>query len=209
MSLFATPLARVPCPFAHEINPALAGTIQQHLDGGGKALSFKAETAGDLTAWGGPIIERLTNWVLAMARGFVETARGQSLAQAVGATEAGAVRLVSMRCWASVYHRGDRHPLHFHPNTAISAIYYVASPGVCVLEVADPRSNVEYYDPGISFANEGDTVRLGCHPGELLLLPGWLKHAVPEFLDGAVRIAISWNLGYQFGPDARLRPAGG
>ncbi|GHF76748.1 hypothetical protein GCM10018790_63550 [Kitasatospora xanthocidica] len=103
---------------------------------------------------------------------------------------------------------GDHHEAHFHPNTAIAAIYYVEVPGTCDLDLIDPRANIDYFDPGITFAGEGRNFRLRCAPGELVLFPGWLKHAVPEFHDDSVRISMSWNLSYNIVPAAGPQPTG-
>ena len=196
-------------PVCSGLERPLAARIQTELENGGKALPYKMETHGDLSDWADPLVNRLTRWVLRAATAFVEAARGESLDQAVQATRPGAARIVTLRSWASVYRFGDHHNAHFHPNTAIAAIYYVASPGICELDLVDPRANVDYYDPGITFGHEGSSIRVTCLPGDLLLLPGWLKHTVPSFADEGVRISIAWNLGYQFGDGARLFPAGG
>jgi hypothetical protein len=174
-----------------------------------KDLEFKSETVGNITDWDDAGVDRLTSWVLAMARTFVETLRGQQLHEAVGASQPSDVRVAALRSWASVYRGGDHHSAHFHPNTAISAIYYVSSDQACDLELVDPRANVEFFDPGITFANEGQTVRVNCRPGTLLLLPGWMKHSVPPYGGNGIRVSIAWNLAYAFGEAVSLRPAGG
>lgn len=208
LSLFATPVAKIPCPFGAEINEELAAAVLSRSAADIKDLSFKSETVGNLTDWGDPGVDRLTSWVLAMARTFVETLRGEPLHRAVGATRPSDVRLAAHRSWASIYRGGNHHAPHFHPNTAIAAVYYVASAGACDLELADPRANVEFFDPGISFANEGRTVRIGSGPGTLLLMPGWMKHSVPPYEGADVRISIAWNLAYAFSADVALQPAG-
>ncbi|TDU02348.1 uncharacterized protein (TIGR02466 family) [Streptomyces sp. 846.5] len=209
LNLFATPVAKIPCPFADEINDELSASVLDRMRTGVKELSFKSETIGNLTDWDDPEADRLTSWVLSMARTFVETVRREPLHQAVGAASPEDVRLAVLRSWASVYRGGDHHAGHFHPNTAISAVYYVASAGPCDLELTDPRANVEFFDPGITFAGEGQTVRMRCGPGILLLFPGWLKHAVPSYEGSGVRISIAWNLAYSFGANVALQPAGG
>jgi len=209
LSLFATPVAKIPCPFAEEINGNLSASVLHRMTTEVKDLSFKSETVGNLTDWADPEVDRLTAWVLGMARTFVETVRREPLHLAVGANSSTDVQVAALRSWASVYRSGNNHAAHFHPNTAISAIYYVASAGSCDLELTDPRTNVDVFDPGITFANEGQIVRVGCRPGDLLLLPGWMKHSVPPYDDADVRISIAWNLAYTFSPDVALRPAGG
>jgi uncharacterized protein (TIGR02466 family) len=209
LSLFATPVAKIPCPFSEELNNKLSESVLQRMRTEAKDLSFKSETVGNLTDWGDPVMDRLTEWVLRVARVFVETVRRQPLHELVGAASATDVQVVPARSWVSVYRGGDHHPAHSHPNTALSAIYYVASSGTCELELIDPRANVDLFDPGITFANEGEIVRVSCAPGDLLLLPGWLKHAVPRYEDADLRISVAWNLTYSFSAEVALRPAGG
>lgn len=202
---FSTPIARIPCPFAEEVNPALVDSVLARLENVENLFSYKVETAADLIDWGEEATDRISSWVLRMARQFTEKVVGRPLEQAfsdgranaVGATKDQlSVTVGAGRSWASVYRRGDRHEAHFHPNTALSAIYYVTAPDACELDLLDPRSNIGYYDPGITFAGEGHTIRLRCRPGELVLFPGWLKHAVPEFEDDSLRISLSWNVGF-------------
>lgn len=219
---FATPVARIKCPFGEQLNGPLADLVLGRLGEVENKFGYKAETSADMTEWREPVVDSLTGWVLRTAREFVETVSGRSLEEAFTASQArdhgtfntaghgddvDASPIVSMaagRSWASVYRRGDRHPAHFHPNTAISAIYYVHGPDLCELDLIDPRSNVDYFDPGLLFAGEGQNVRLRCAPGELVLFPGWLKHSVPEFEDDGLRISMSWNLGYAARPGASM-----
>lgn len=211
---FVTPVARIACPFGEQLNGPLTDLVLERLGQVDNKFSYKAETSADMTSWREPVVDSLTGWVLRTTRQFVETVSGRSLEETFAASQArdmgtfnsavvaesGAespeVAVVAGRSWASVYRRGDRHPAHFHPNTAISAIYYVHGPDACELDLIDPRSNVDYFDPGVLFAGEGQNVRLRCTPGELVLFPGWLKHSVPEFDGEGVRISMSWNLTY-------------
>ncbi|GAA1309164.1 putative 2OG-Fe(II) oxygenase [Saccharothrix xinjiangensis] len=212
--VFATPVARMGCPFGEQLNGALTDLVLARLGQVDNKFDYKAETSADMTSWGEPVVDSLTGWVLRTARQFVETVSGRSLDQAFAAGQARdmgtfnspagphsdtrppRVAVAAGRSWASVYRRSDRHPAHFHPNTAISAIYYVHGPDACELDLIDPRANVDYFDPGVLFAGEGQNVRLRCSPGELVLFPGWLKHSVPPFDGEGVRISLSWNLVY-------------
>lgn len=210
---FATPVARIGCPFGEQLNGPLTDLVLSRLGQVDNKFSYKAETSADMASWREPVVDSLTGWVLRTARRFVESAGGRSLEETFEASrardmgtfnsavgESGGVppevAVVASRSWASVYRHGDSHPAHFHPNTAISAIYYVHGPGSCELDLIDPRSNVDYFDPGVLFAGEGQNIRLRCTPGELVLFPGWLKHSVPPFDGDGVRISMSWNLMY-------------
>ncbi|WP_331753666.1 MULTISPECIES: TIGR02466 family protein [unclassified Streptomyces] len=209
MQLFATAVARTQCPFADQVNDRLAGLLAERASQGAKEFGYKKETKGEFTQWGGVDAVRLSRWVCAVAGRFTESLTGMSLAEAFGRSlereaeqdpgEARAVSVGVTRSWSSLYRSGDRHDPHFHPNTALSAVYYVAAPGTCEIDLLDPRQNVDYYDPGISLAGESHRVRLACTPGELLVFPGWLKHSVPPFQDDSTRMSIAWNLNYTLG----------
>lgn len=203
--LFATPVARVRCPFADDVNPSLAAAVSRREGARVKDFGYKRETAGEFTAWGGSDAARLSGWVCSVAGKFVESLTGMPLTKAFthslareGEQLAGeaSVSVGVTRSWASLYREGDLHEPHFHPNTALSAVYYVAAPGVCEIDLLDPRPAVDYYDPGICLAGESHRVRLACTPGELIVFPGWLKHAVPPFTGEETRISIAWNLNY-------------
>ncbi|MDR6594516.1 putative 2OG-Fe(II) oxygenase [Saccharothrix longispora] len=175
-------------------------------------FDYKSETSADLVEWGEEATDRISSWVLAMARRFTEKIAGKNLDDAFSdgradtTEERPSVSVGIGRSWASVYRRGDRHEAHFHPNTALSAIYYVTAPDTCELDLLDPRTGIGYYDSGISFGGEGHVIRLRCKPGELVLFPGWLKHAVPEFGDDSLRISLSWNIGFSLGDPPEGRP---
>ncbi|GAA2377408.1 hypothetical protein GCM10010417_47940 [Streptomyces carpaticus] len=200
--MFSTPVARIACPYAEEWNARLARLALEGEESTVLDFGYKRESP-DLSRWGAPAQE-LTRWVGRMCRQLVEQLTGRSLVEAYAASRGreggiagGAeVGVTASRSWASVYRRGDRHEAHFHPNTAWSAIYYVSAPGVCELDLLDPRPFVDYFDPGIALAGEDHRVRLRCAPGDLVLFPGWLRHAVPVFEDDAARISLSWNLNY-------------
>ncbi|MBZ6114198.1 hypothetical protein KVH23_33585 [Streptomyces olivaceus] len=204
LQAFPTPVARLSYPKAGELNAGLEELVLSRVGGVGKEFGYKTESAGDLASWGDPGLEELTRWVGRMAGQLVEKLLGVSLAEAYLRSReregeggrAPVVGVVARRSWASVYRSGDRHEPHFHPNTAWSAIYYVAAPGPCELDLLDPRHFVDYFDAGISLAGEEQRVRLVCTPGDLVLIPGWLRHAVPTFRDEGVRISLSWNLNY-------------
>lgn len=202
---FATPVARITWPHAAEWNDLLTEIVLSRLETVESKFSYKLETPATLTEWGEQATNEISAWVLRMARQFAEKIIGRNLDEAFSegnfndADRRGTRRQVSVgisRSWASLYRQGDRHDAHFHPNTAIAAIYYVAAPDTCELDLIDPRPNIGYFDPGITFAGEDHNVRLRCKPGELLLFPGWLKHAVPEFTEDGLRISLSWNIGF-------------
>lgn len=171
--MFSTPVARISFPGAGEMAAPLTERILQRTGELSKDFGYKTETAGELTQWGGEPAVRLTRWVCAAAGRFVESLTGQSLSEAFERSVSregeahGAerqVRVAASRSWASVYRSGDRHEAHFHPNTALSAVYYVAAPGLCEIHFLDPRPNVDYFDAGISLAGDSHRTRVTCQP---------------------------------------------
>ncbi|MFE7043549.1 TIGR02466 family protein [Streptomyces atratus] len=183
--------------------------VVERAGGSGKVFSYKAETSGELTSWGDPSVDRLTRWVARSAHQVVEALTHKSLAAAyteslqseagaagVGGEQEARVGVAVSRSWASLYRPGDDHEAHFHPNTALAAIYYVTAPKTCELDLLDPRPYVDYFDSGISLAGDRHRVRISCLPGELVIFPGWLRHAVPPYTDDGERISLSWNLNY-------------
>ncbi|MGW4412423.1 putative 2OG-Fe(II) oxygenase [Nonomuraea sp. NPDC004702] len=217
--IFATPVGRLTHPYGDRLSPDLAALVMSRLDPTDGRFTYKKETAGNLAQWGEPLVEGLSRWVLKAAHRFVEDVTGQKLVDpsapspgtAVAGNESAATNATDAppalgggcglsvaigNSWASLYLRGDYHPAHLHPNTAVTAIYYVKAPDWCELHLMDPRPNIDYFDAGISLAGEDRNIRLRCRPGDLVLIPGWLKHAVPAFEETSPRISISWNLGY-------------
>lgn len=201
---FATPVARISCPFANDINEQLERIVIARLNDVENHFEYKAETAPNMAEWGEAVVDRVSTWVVRLARQFTEKVIGRALEEAFSYgnyndKEPERPLMVSVgigRSWASIYREGDSHDPHFHPNTALSAIYYVCSPASCDLDLVDPRTNIGHFDPGITLGGEGHNVRLHCRPGELVMFPGWLKHAVPRVTHSSPRISLSWNLGY-------------
>ncbi|MFJ6438582.1 TIGR02466 family protein [Streptomyces sp. NPDC091416] len=203
--MFSTPVARMLFPYADEVAAPLTERILQRPGAMSKDFGYKTETAGELVRWGGEPAVRLTRWVCAAAGRFVESLTGLSLSEAFErsaglegeeGTQGRQVRVAASRSWASVYRPGDRHEAHFHPNTALSAVYYVTAPNLCEINFLDPRPNVDYFDSGISLAGDSHRTRITCKPGELVIFPGWLRHSVPTFHEESKRISIAWNLNY-------------
>lgn len=212
--LFSTPVATFSHPNHEAFKADLLALLQRRLGDVENKFDYKAETAADLSQWGEVITDRLTTWVLASATQFVEASLGQDLQSAYrtaasqqlgtqnssGRSSPDALRtgveIAVKRSWASFYQKGDRHESHLHPNTALSAIYYVTAPTHCELDLSDPRVGTDYFDPGITIANEGYPTRLRRYPGDLVIFPGWVQHAVPEVQDDGLRVSVSWNLLY-------------
>ncbi|MCD4525039.1 putative 2OG-Fe(II) oxygenase [Nocardioides sp. cx-173] len=213
LRLFATPVIIVPCPFAETLDAALGELVSRAVDDTPQQVVGKSETFDDFDSWDHPAATALTTWVLGMATQYVEVCLGQTLQSAWNAThglrgaafnerearrEAPRPSIAVGRSWASVYDRADAHERHFHPNTPVAAIYYAAFPaGSRAVVVHDPRSNLDYFNPGVTFADEGIGVELPVRQGSLVMFPGWLQHSVPVHEVDQRRIAVSYNLVYR------------
>lgn len=212
-SMFSTPVGRITNPLAENLNAGLKRAILASLGRNPSSIRGKNETTDDLADDPDPVFTAISDWVCVSARRFVETLAGASLDDAMAAksaaeaehwnsTDAKETRpqhdIGVARSWASVYDDGDDHEPHIHPNTALTAIYYVSTGGAeyCSVDLDDPRSGVEYHDPGLSIADEGQKMRLNCRPGELVLFPAWVRHGVPKHTEAGRRISMSWNLVY-------------
>jgi uncharacterized protein (TIGR02466 family) len=98
--------------------------------------------------------------------------------------------------WAVAYKAGDSQGLHVHPGANISGVYYVAAPPAA-LERGE-SGKISFYDPRpranmnqLSF--QSTRHREAPVPGDMILFPSWLEHAVSPFQGGGERICIAFN----------------
>jgi len=102
-----------------------------------------------------------------------------------------------LNCWASLYKEGHYHNAHIHPGSLFSAVYCVSKPkltqGEGALVLFDPRPNINYVNfEWPAWANEARVFDL--MPGDLIVFPGWLKHAVTPFRGPGERLTIAVNM---------------
>lgn len=199
--IFATPVARIQHPAADQFNKSVSDVIMSRINHSSDRFDYKRETLSDMSSWDEPVVDRLTTWVLSCARKTVETVLASELKRLLennfSSDHHGSTLSIKVgNSWGSVYKSGDQHPAHNHANTSLTAIYYVQGPGYCELELIDPRTGIDYYNPGLVFGGADMSVHLNCSPGELILFPGWLRHAVPPFQGEIERISLSWNLDF-------------
>jgi uncharacterized protein (TIGR02466 family) len=98
--------------------------------------------------------------------------------------------------WAVSYKAGDSQGLHVHPGANISGVYYVAAPPA-TLERGE-SGKISFYDPRpranmnqLSF--QSTRHREAPVPGDMILFPSWLEHAVSPFQGAGERICIAFN----------------
>jgi uncharacterized protein (TIGR02466 family) len=108
--------------------------------------------------------------------------------------------LVIKEMWITKNKPGDFNKAHIHPNAILSGAYYVRAP--------ENGGNIEFYDPvPARLMNvypvkqhkriNAQAAEYKAAEGLLLLFPSWLQHAVQPNRSNAVRVSISFNIGYQ------------
>ena len=110
--------------------------------------------------------------------------------------------------WANVNRGAHSNMPHIHPKAVVSGAYYVDGGGLAnttlyVYAAHAHRGHVAHYiSPSLapcSFfasprgAQAGEELRVGGHPGVLVLFPAWAEHYVEPHLGDRPRISISFN----------------
>jgi uncharacterized protein (TIGR02466 family) len=101
--------------------------------------------------------------------------------------------------WANVTTKHHRHPLHIHPNSYISGVFYVRVPeNAGNLVFSDPRAGARVFEPDYHLMTPHNC---GVHAhtpikGTMLLWPSWMPHGVEQsnVQEGEERIAIAFNV---------------
>ena len=105
------------------------------------------------------------------------------------------IRITQM--WAIINKKDDFNVIHTHPNTYLSAAYYVKAPKNCgKFIVENPNIAKRHSFPPIAHRNELNLVLNGLdiNEGDLLLFPGYLPHKVGKNETDEDRIVISFNV---------------
>eukprot|EP01036_Dinobryon_divergens_P026653 gene26654-35328_t len=92
---------------------------------------------------------------------------------------------MKMFLWTSVHFNGSYHSSHHHVKSGISGVFFVSVP---------PGSgDLEFFDPRGSLPPFGKSLRLTPRPGDLILFPGYLSHAVHPTFTRSERVSVSFN----------------
>ena len=105
------------------------------------------------------------------------------------------IRITQM--WAIINKKNDFNVIHTHPNTYLSAAYYVKAPKNCgKFIVENPNIAKRHSFPQIAQRNELNLVLNGLdvNEGDLLLFPGYLPHKVAKNEADQHRIVNSCNV---------------
>ena len=91
---------------------------------------------------------------------------------------------------------GVGHPLHRHPMSYLSAVYYLTEGADTVFEdPMTPRTSdtLDVFQETLMQAEYGINAAIKAEPGKLILFPAWLKHYSMRQLDQFDRWTISFN----------------
>ena len=105
--------------------------------------------------------------------------------------------IVILSMWSIINPKNTFNIRHVHPNSALSAAYYVkAKKNSGHISFFDPKEVKTMYHPPIKTYNElsSEAVTVEPEEGKLLLFPAYLQHSVKENLSDEDRIVISFNV---------------
>ena len=111
-------------------------------------------------------------------------------------TENKNIRINSM--WAIINKKDDYNVVHTHPNSYLSAAYYVSAPKNCGrFQVESLNIAKRHFYPEVLKNNElnANVAGLEVKEGDLLIFPGYLPHKVAMNESDEDRIVISFNVG--------------
>jgi uncharacterized protein (TIGR02466 family) len=206
-NLFATPLVVAELPELQALKDDLhAGILAHAAKHPSVAKSNRGgwQSADDFLVWGGAAGKALVDRVKALASeiSFYQDASGSSPKADW-----------RVNAWANISAPGDANAVHTHPGAFWSAVYYVhfdapategtnPSSNEGALELLDPRGALPLmFEPRLRMRLKG-YLSAGLSefhhpvPGQLVMFPSWLPHAVVPYsgADGSQRISIAMNL---------------
>ena len=113
--------------------------------------------------------------------------------------ESSKVRITAM--WSVVNQKGSFNIQHNHPNSYLSAVYYVRHPEKSGnIRFFDPREQKNIRYPKINKYTDMSAAITEITPeeGDLLVFPSYLYHSVAENLSEYDRIVISFNVDIEY-----------
>ncbi len=106
-------------------------------------------------------------------------------------------RVICTEMWSIINKKNDYNTIHTHPNSYLSAAYYVKAPKNCgKFIVENPHSISRHSYPALERPTEFNTkvARVEIEEGDLLLFPAYLPHGVEENKSEEDRVVISFNI---------------
>lgn len=106
-------------------------------------------------------------------------------------------KIMILDMWSVVNTKNTFNVQHAHPNSLLSAAYYVkAKKNSGQINFYDPKDMKVMYHPPIHNYNEisAEIIKVEPEEGKLILFPSYLNHSVGENLSDEDRIVISFNV---------------
>ena len=106
-------------------------------------------------------------------------------------------RVICTEMWAIINKKNNFNAIHTHPNSYLSAAYYVKAPNNCgKFIVENPHSISRHSYPALEKKTNFNikVAKLEIEEGDLLLFPAYLPHGVEENESDEDRIVISFNI---------------
>ena len=105
-----------------------------------------------------------------------------------------------MNMWSIINSKNASNSRHSHPNSYISAAYYVKAPKNCGnIFFYDPRTEKVIRTPNIKAPTplNVDQINITPQEGLLVMFPSYLHHSVAENQSNEERIVVSFNIDLQ------------
>jgi uncharacterized protein (TIGR02466 family) len=105
--------------------------------------------------------------------------------------------LLLTECWANVSEAGGSHAAHGHPNSFLSAVYFLEVPdGAGVLQFVDPRPQAQVFSLEVAQPSLRNARLVAVEPkaSRLVVFPSWLTHRVDVTQGEGRRVTLAANL---------------
>ena len=99
--------------------------------------------------------------------------------------------------WGIINKKNSFNQIHNHPNTYLSAAYYVKAPDNCGnIQFHEPNEVKKFRHPVIEKHNELNSsgFSIKAEEGNLLIFPSYLYHSVGKNLSSEDRVIVSFNV---------------
>ena len=106
-------------------------------------------------------------------------------------------KVICTEMWAIINKKDDFNIIHTHPNSYLSAAYYVKAPKDCgQFTIENPHSISRHSYPALERKTDFNlkVEKIEIEEGDLLLFPAYLPHGVQENKSNDDRIVISFNI---------------
>ena len=96
--------------------------------------------------------------------------------------------------WFNIYRKGDYQDYHYHSNTLFSAVYFLSANPTIGAKLFVKSPITDCLAPSIAEHQwENDRVFYAPDPGKLIIMRGYVEHAVEQHGDDQPRISLVYN----------------